>query len=364
MKIIRSYVLKELIPPFLLSLLVSTVILTTGNIVQMADLIINKGVSIMEVALLLGYLMPSLLTLTIPISILSAVLLGFARLSIDNEIIALKASGIGILRITAPVLLVGLIISLGLIPFNYKVMPEASFRARKLLKEIGIKNPTALIEPGVFVKIFKDYIIFVYDIKGNQLRDIRIYQPQEDGPTRTLIAEKGEIVSEPSEGKVKIKLTNGIADEVQADNPDSLYKLVFKNYYLTLNLKDNFKKQNVEKKAREMTLSELQNELKKYESQKVDTTPIKIEIYNKVSLAFSNLVFIMLAIPLGIKIHRREKSINFGMALFLFMVYWALMLGGVAISIRNLVPVWLGVWSPNIIFAIVGIILFRRAVRN
>ncbi len=327
MKIIRTYLLKEIFPPFVLSLFISTVILTAGNVIQMADLIINKGVNALEMFLLVVYLMPSLLTFTIPISVLSAVLLGFARLSNDNEIIALRASGVSIFKIASPVLLVGLIISLACIPLNYKVMPESSFRARKLVKEIGVKNPIALLEPGVFIKLFKDYVIFIYDMNGNKLKHIRIYQPQDNAPTRTLIAESGEIIADAGEGKVKIKLTNGIADEVDPENPDTMYKLVFKNYYLTLDLKDKLRKQIVQKKAREMTLDELKKELIEFNKKSIDTTPIQIEMHNKVSLAFSNLIFILLAIPIGIKTHRREKSINFGMALAVFLLYCTLMLG-------------------------------------
>jgi len=364
MKIIRAYLLKELLSPFLLALLVSTMILTAGQMIQMADLIINKGVGTLDMFYLTLLLMPSLLTFTIPISVLTAVLLGFARLSCDNEITALKASGVGVFRIAAPVLTVGLIISLACIPLNYKIMPEAAFRARKLLKEIGVKNPAALIEPGVFMKTFKNYVIFVYDIKGNYLKNIRIYQPQKDGPTRTVIAKSGEIIPEPSKDTVKIKLINGIADEIDPKDPDNMYKLVFKNYYLTLNLKEALHKQKIEKKAREMTLSELKNEIKNFKENKIDTMPLDLEIQNKVSFAFSSLIFVLLAIPIGIKTHRREKSINFGMALFLYLLYWGLMLGGVACVIRKFVPPWVGVWFPNIAFGIVGIILFVRAAKR
>ncbi len=351
-------------PPFLLSLIISTVILTAGNIIQMADLIINKGVNAIQMFRLVGLLMPSLLTFTIPISVLSSVLLGFARLSNDNEIIALRASGISVFRIASPVLMVGLIMSLACIPLNYKIMPESSFRARRLVKEIGVKNPTALIEPGVFIKIFKNYVIFIYDMKGDKLKNIRIYQPREDGPTRTLTARTGEIITIPGEDKVKIKLTNGIADEVNPEDPNVLYKLAFKNYYLTLDLKDALQREMVEKKAREMTLDELKAKIKELKEKNIDTTPLKIEIHNKISLAFSNLIFVLLAIPIGIKTQRREKSINFGMALTVFLIYWTLMLGGVACVIRKFIPPWLGVWSPNLIFGIVGVILFCRVLKR
>jgi len=365
MKIIRNYLLKEIIPPFFLSLFVSTIVFTAGNVIQMVDLIMNKGVSIGHVTQMVALLMPSLLMITIPISTLSGVLLGFARLTSDNEIIALRASGVSIHRLSSPVLIVGLLLSIASVPLNYKIVPDTGYMSRKLLKEIGVQNPAALIEPGVFLKIFKNYIVFVYDMRGTQLRNVRIYQPQDNGPTRTLVAEKGEIVPHKSKNAIKIKLTNGIADESNPENPNSFYKLVFKNYYITLNLKDSLREQEIEKKTRELTFRELKEKVAEYEEKGVDTTPLMIEIHNKLSLAFTNLIFMIIAIPIGVKTHRREKSINFTMAALVFVIYWMLMLGGLACAIRfPQVPAWLGAWSPNIIFAIVSIVLFTRVIKR
>ncbi|UCD54816.1 MAG: LptF/LptG family permease [Candidatus Omnitrophota bacterium] len=263
MRIIRNYLLREFVGPFFLSLFVSTMILTAGHIVQVADLIINKGVSIFYVMRLFFLLMPWLLTFTIPISILSATLLAFGRLASDNEIITLRASGISLYKIAAPLVIVSLIISLFCIPLNDKILPESGYSARKLIKEIGIRNPLALLEPGIFVKGFEDYIIFVYNINKNKLKNIRIYQPQEGRPTRTIVAEEGEVITIPGENVVKLKLKNGSADESLPQNPERFYKLVFETYYMTLNLKDALKHKNIEKKPRELSIADLWREIKK-----------------------------------------------------------------------------------------------------
>ncbi|MFH1594252.1 MAG: LptF/LptG family permease [Candidatus Omnitrophota bacterium] len=360
MRIIRNYVLKELVGPFFLSLLVSTMILATGNIVQIADLIINKGVSPVYVMKLFLCLMPWLLTFTIPISVLSSMLLAFGRLSSDNEIIALKSSGVSLYRIALPVLIAGFILSLSCVPLNDKVLPQSGFAARKLIKEIGIRNPIAMIEPGVFIKGFENYIIFVYNIKGNILKNIRIYQPQEGRPTRTIVAEEGEIISMPEQNAIKLKLKNGSADESLPQDPSNFYKLVFSTYYMTLNFKDALDIEKLGKKPREMSISELKQEITKLERDNVETIPLHIELHNKLALAFSNFVFVLIGIPIAVKMHRREKSINFGLTMVLFLVYWGIMLGGIACAIRKIVPPWTGVWMANIILFMVGMFLFLR----
>ncbi|MBN1353075.1 MAG: LptF/LptG family permease [Candidatus Omnitrophica bacterium] len=361
MRIIRNYLLLELIGPFFLSLLVSTMILAAGNIIQIADLIINKGVSVKYVLSLFFLLMPWLLTFTIPISALSATLLGFGRLASDNEIIALKASGINLYRIAAPALTLIFMISMLCIPLNDRILPESGYRARKLIKEIGIKNPLAFLEPGVFIKGFKDYIIFIYSINGNKLKNIRIYQPREGKPTRTIVAEEGEVVSIPEKSIIKLKLKNGSADETLPQDPDNFYKLIFDTYYMTLNLEEAVDFEKIEKKPREMTIAELREDIKKLKKNDINATPLYIEIHNKIALAFSSFIFVLIGIPIAIRMHRREKSINFGLTMVLFLVYWGIMLGGVACTIRHIIPAWAGVWMANMVLFVVGIFLFVRA---
>jgi lipopolysaccharide export system permease protein len=364
MHIIRNYTIKEFVGPLFLSLLVSTMILAAGNVIQIADLIINKGVSALYVMKLFFFLTPWLLTFTIPISILSATLLSFGRLASDNEIIALKSSGVSLYRIAAPLLIIGFIISLFCIPLNDKILPESGFAARKLIKEIGIRNPLALIEPGVFIKGFEDYIMFVYNIKDNKLKNIRIYQPQKDRPTRTIIAEEGEVVPLPEKNAIKLKLKNGSADEALPQDPDNFYKLTFKTYYMTLSFKDALSAQSIEKKPREMSIRQIREAIASLSKKKIDTIPLFIELHNKLALAFSNLVFVLIGIPIAIRMHRREKSINFGLTMMLFLLYWGIMLGGVACAIRTIVPPWVGVWMANAILAVVGIALFLRMAKK
>ena len=214
------------------------------------------------------------------------------------------------------------------------------------------------------VKGFKDYIIFVYNISGNKLKNIRIYQPQEGRPTRTIVAEEGEVIPIPEENMIKLKLKNGSADEAMPNEPDNFYKLMFQTYYMTLNLEDAMKYEEIQKKPREMSIAELKQEIIKLDKEKISTTPLYIEMHNKLALAFSSFVFVFLGIPIAIRTHRREKSINFGLTMLLFIVYWGIMLGGIACSIRNLIPPWLGIWMANIVMFLIGMCLFIKISRK
>jgi len=363
MKIIPRYLLKELGWPFLASLLISTIILAAGNIIQTADMVMNKGVEFIQVAKIFLLFLPYVLIFTIPISVLAAVLLGFGRLSSDNEVTTFRTSGISVYEVILPVLVCGVLISMLSVPLNDKILPESEFAARRLLKKIGIRHPGAMLEPGVFVKGFKNYIIFIHNVKGNVLEDVRIYQPREDKPTRTIVAKKGRIISVPEENSVKLHLSDGTADEIAADKPDEFYKLSFKDYYMTLSVGNAVDAQNIQKKAREKSIKELLIDINDLERDKINVVPLRIELHKKIALAFSNFVFVLTGIPLAITTHRRERFIGFGLAMGVFLIYWGIMLSGIAFAIHGIIPAWLGVWSANILLSILGINMFYRIAK-
>ena len=137
MKILRKYIIKEIIAMFLFSLVIFTFTLVVGNIIRLAELVINKGVDIRLVGKLFFYLIPFLLSYTIPMSILTSVLLVFGRLSGDNEIVAIRASGINIYRLSLPILVIGLLFSLFSVVLNNEIIPKMHFASRKIIKNIG-----------------------------------------------------------------------------------------------------------------------------------------------------------------------------------------------------------------------------------
>lgn len=359
MKILRNYFLKEFISPLFLALGVLTFVMLLGNLVKLADLIINKGVAIYSVGKLFLFMILYLLTYTLPIAVLAAVLLSLGRLSSDNEIIAIKASGVNLFSLILPLLIVGIILSLVLVIFNDRVIPYAHYASRKTLVEVGIKNPTAALEPGVFINSFQDYILFIYRIEENKLANVRIYQPQPEGKTaRTIVAKKGEFIAIPEKNIVKLKLIDGTSDEPDPENPANFYKLNFKTYFMTLNLAQGQDK--IEKKPKDMTIRELNYEIEKLKKEGINPTPLVTEINTKLALAFSSFVFILLGAPLAILSRRREKSINFGITFLIVGLYYLLFIGLQGLSLQGYANPELAIWIPNIVFGITGAILTYR----
>ncbi|MCX5703896.1 MAG: LptF/LptG family permease [Candidatus Omnitrophica bacterium] len=361
MKILRTYFLKEFIGPLFLGLGVLTFLMVfAGNLKKIADLVINKGLDLYTVLKLFLFMTPYIVTYALPVAVLLAVLMSLGRLSSDNEIVAIRASGINLFSLILPLLMVGIILSLGLVIFNDRAASYAHYAYRKTLIEVGVKNPTAALEEGVFINSFQKYILFIYhvDQKKNRLGNVRIYEPQgEDKPTRTIVAKAGEFIAVPEKNSIKLKLMDGTSDEPDPGKPTNFYKLNFKTYFMNLSLAQGQDKDKVEKKSKEMTIQELNAELSKLKKEGIDATPLIIEINEKIALAFSCFVFMLLGAPLAIITRRREKSINIGIAILVMVVYYPLLIGCEALGIQGNVNPQLAIWAPNILFTIIGSIL-------
>src|SRR3989338_213999 len=165
MRIIRNYILRECIIPFIMALIVLTCVFLLGNLIQLTNMVINKGVSIVTVGRAFTLMVPVFLGYTIPIACLIAVMLAFGRFAADNEIIAIRTSGIHLGRLLTPLAVLGLIASLAMIILNERVIPYAHFEQRRLLKNLGAENPTALLEAGMFIHSFQNQIILIPKIE-------------------------------------------------------------------------------------------------------------------------------------------------------------------------------------------------------
>ena len=366
MKLLRNYILIEFFTPFFSSLVSLIFVMLLGRgLVQMADLIFNKDVDIFLVLKLLFYSFPYLLTFIIPISVLVASLLAFGKLSLDNEIMAIRTSGVSMVKIVTPLVAAVSILCLSSFILSDRVASTSLHAYRRLLTQIGIESPQAALEEGVFIKKFKNFVIFIYEMDKNKLKGIRIYQPQEGKPTRTIIAQKGELISMPEANTIMLKLIHGVSDEPDPKDPAKLYKLNFRTYILPLNISNVKEAREVSKKPKDMRISELQDEIERLGKEGIVATyPLSAEIHNKYAIAFSSLAFLLIGIPLGITTRRSEKSISFGISLGLMTFYWLLLIGGKTLAQKGMVPPFFALQFSNFVIGSIGVFLFYRLVKN
>jgi len=367
MRILRNYILKEMFPPLVFSLIIIIFAFLVGNIVKLADYVIRKGVEIVYVCKLFLYLIPNLLSYAIPMGVLTATLLSFGRLSSDNEITAMRATGINLYRISMPAIVLGLFLSILSVPLNDKIVPVSHYKVRMLIKEVGLRHPAAYLEAGTFIKGFEDYILFIYDIKYYKektiFKNIRIYQPQKDGPTRTIIAKSGELITSADKNTIKLKLIDGTSEEPNPTNPRHFYKLNFKTYFITLTLDDSTMEESG-KKTKEMTFEELLENARTLEKSGIDSAPLIRRFHKRVASSFASLAFVFIGLPLAITTRRSEKSIGIGLAFGLATIYWLLLALGQVLATKDIFPIWLAMWFGNITLIVIGLIMMHFTVRS
>lgn len=364
MRILRRYVLGELVTPFLLSLLFFTIIFLVGSLVKLADLLVNKGVGLFDLLKILILLIPKLLSFTLPTSALTAILLVFGGFAQNNEITAMKASGVNLFSVMLPVLLVSFLLSLASLFTNDQIQSRAQFAYRQAVRDLLLKRPMAYLEAGKFIKDFQDHIILAQRVEGNRLHEITIYQPQGKGKaTRTIIAEWGEILSLKDEKTLTLKLYNGTSDEPNPDNPSVFYKLNFKTFELPPIHLGREDPKKAGKKVKDMSLDEILYGLRRKPD--VRDNPdlqreYKAELHKKISFSFAPFVFAMVGLPLAVITRRGEAVISFSLAIGIVALYYVFFVWSRAVTVEGYLPAFIALWLPNLFMAGSGLFLMKR----
>ena len=157
-KIISRYIFKEIAFPFIIILFVLTFVLLMGKILQIMDLMVNKGISTFAIAKLIAFLLPSFLMFTIPIALLIAILIAMGRLSADNEITVLKSSGVSLAQLYHPVAVASLITFALTIIIGYFLVPQSNFATNACSSILPSKMPALVSKKKFSTLILKEWL--------------------------------------------------------------------------------------------------------------------------------------------------------------------------------------------------------------
>ncbi len=237
---LERYIVRNHIGPFFFSLSVITFVFVMDFIRRYIDLFLNKGVEFHVVLqtfiLSLGYMF----ALIIPMAVLPATLMTFGNLAAENEITAMKASGISLYRMIVPGFVLASFLTVGMILYNNYLLPESNHRLANLLSDIYKKQPTVEIKENVFIDAFQGYKIFVRskDDKTGEVRDVRIFEYDPKGHlVKTVTAEKGRLKYLENEQILRFELEHAGIHEMPRGNDALTYRRTeMRNY--TTNIKD------------------------------------------------------------------------------------------------------------------------------
>jgi lipopolysaccharide export system permease protein len=236
--ILERYILRNYVGPFLFSISILTFLFIMDFILRYIDMFLTKGVGFLVVLQTFILSLGHMFALIIPMAVLPATLMTFGSLTSENEITAMKASGISLYRLMAPGIVVGTLLTLVMIFYNNHVLPNSNHKLLNLLIDINKKKPTAEIKENEFINAFTGYTIYLRhkNDKTGQIADVQIFKQTTPGalPT-TITAESGQIKYLAAEHVLRFELENGEIHEMPDGNDPSTYRRTeFKHYVINI----------------------------------------------------------------------------------------------------------------------------------
>lgn len=365
MRIVSRYIRDDFLLTFILTLLVLTFIMSVMVLFRISDpLAMGGSASLIFLIFLCG--LPSALGFAIPVSIITAGLLTFGRLSANGEITAMKSGGISMLQIVRQPILYALLMSALCLYLNAEVVPVSYNARRDALRRLGTETPLQLIEEGRFIRDIPGFVFYFGAKKGNTISDIIIYQREKGRQTRTIRARSGTVSAAEDKTSLTINLFDVRIDPFYEDKPGPG---TCSEFPLVIDLKRLEAKKPSSKKKSDMTAEELGDALanaksvypelddEKLESQK---SALRVELHKRVVLSLSCFAFVLLGIPLATKTHRKESSVGIGISLALVFLFYLFVMLAESLTKHPAIYPHLIVWVPAVLSVALGTYLLHR----
>ena len=409
------YLVSDTLFSFFVAFLFFFFIFFVNQLLLMVQEILTKHVPLYQVMLLSFYALPSVIAMAAPFASLMGTLMTVGRLSSDNEILIILASGLSHRTVFLPALVVGIIISLFSFVTNDILLPLGTIQFSRLYRKILVSTPALELEANS-VKRFRDTVIVTGPVSGKAINNILILDRTSDGERRVIMARDAELKDSGREG-LSLDLTNtfiqsskeivrndydyassqslrywvpqeDIIQAVAAIGPREMSSADLKKDIIVksadlkerlderysqlliqaLNLEDSLRKgaSNEAWNRRENHFNAFMREHQATVSVENDRSLLvyRLEYYKKFSIPFGALSFVLLAVSLGLMAKKSGQTVGFIFGLIISVIYWALLLGGQTMGIRlGYSPFW-SMWLPNILAVSVGLVLFLIRIRK
>ncbi len=396
MRLLDRYLGRELLTSLFFAVATLSFVLVLGQIFKkLFEYVVEHDTPLSFILTFIAYALPASLTLTIPWGFLTAVLLVFGRLSGGNELTALRASGISVPRVAAPVLVLAVAFCVLCAWINLDVAPRAQGNLKDAFFQMATTNPAAAFGNDQVISAFPGRRIYVGRKEGNELENIHVFEMDNDErPIRVIYANRGRLVTDPTNRQIKMFLEGSRYEQREASKPDDLRlvrdgisagALVF-----PISLEELYAKKQGKRRVESMSVPELverigtklppwlgwlrdtrtatdANRAISAGAKGVDKsgrTSAKTELNRRFSYSLACLTFALVGIPLGITANRQETSIGFGLSLGVAFLYYLIIIVVNTFREKEALHPEFWIWMPNVLFLLVGGVLFFRLSRR
>ena len=364
-KTLDRYVIREILPPFFLSVLIFTFILELPPIMQNLERLVAKGVPWRTAGRILLLLMPQALGLTIPMGLLVGILIGLGRLSSDRESVALLACGVSPYRLLRPIMSLALVSAAVTMWVMIIAIPHSNQEFREITFEILSKKVESDIQPRVFFDEFPNWVLYPRDeADPGQAgwKDVMVAEIRQGNPPKLYMAAKGQLVLDRPHRRVTLILTNGTSYTTTGTGETQVYWFLDQ---LAMNLDPEtvFPPLDLPPGVNEKTIPELRKTIEekrlavqKDPGLKLSPHPEIMAIHSKFSIPVACLVFALIALALGMSVARDGKFGGFVVGIVVIFSYYMIFFVSESAAKGQKIPAEIARWIPNLVVAPIGLI--------
>lgn len=391
MKTLHLYILRQVLATLFMTVVVFIFVLLVGNALkQVLDLLVGGQANAGLVVKAVGLLMPYVGAYSLPMGMLTATLLVFGRFSADHELTAVRASGISLVSLVMPVLLLSLVLCGFSAYVNLELEPRTRAQFKQLIAQAKFDVSSVQLPEGRYIRDFDNVIFYVGKSDGGNLQDVTVIllPNKTNAATSTLVAKRGKVWFDDATRELRVQLFEAQAIMILSGDEKQIVTTSAGDVEIKPPSSRDKLKSAGKPPVDKMTLGQLRAELADIEAaftlpttnlppaelalaakqmkhvRNEATSPIRVQIQRRLASSFACFGFTLIGIPLGIRVHRRETNIGFLIALALVMTYYTLMLIGTGLDNHpRLYPEFL-VWIPNFLFQGMGAFLLWRANRG
>lgn len=363
--LLDRYVIREIVPPTGLGLLLFTFILLLQQITLLTSVLIAKSAPPATIARVFIYLLPSILSVTIPMAFLLGVLLAFGRLASDSEIVALRASGISPGRLLRPVLALATVSGLVTFYIMAVALPVANQAHRQIMFDLVVSQARTSVKPRVFTDDLlpsRSMVLYVSDIPAGtgEWHDVFIHDVRTPERPKVILARAGHLVVDEAHRTLEMHLEKGVVHSFDPATPELYEQQRFRSLDLPLPFDEFFPKVPLSKGDREMTLGELAGRIRDIQAKgkpAKEAAPFEVEVHKKFAIPVACFVFGLLGLGLSLGSKKEARSAAFGLSIAVIFVYYVLIRLGEQAGDTGVLPPWLAMWGANVILGVVALVL-------
>ncbi|MFH1146784.1 MAG: LPS export ABC transporter permease LptF [Pseudomonadota bacterium] len=352
-RILFSYILRETVSSFLTSLLVLTSILLLGKIAPMTELLLKKGVSVWDLLQIIVFVLPHLLLFAFPMATLLGTLLGYTRMAKDNELLAMKACGIGFYQLLPAALVLSGGMYLATLFTAVYAQPWGNHASKVLLFRVMQLRADLSLREGEFSDALKGLVIYVKDVKKDgKLEGIYIRDDRDGKTGNTVVAREGWVFSQPKRLVLVFCLKDGSIHRI-AQDWNSAQTIEFEKYILTLDAQTAGTSELLKKEKREMSISEIRERIRGGPAGCTDYNSLVMELHRKLALPVACLILGIAGAALGAQSTFAGSSFGVSVGLVVFLVYYLVLALAKGLGETGFLHPAVSMWLPNGVFVVI-----------